>query len=202
MAGMSAVTLYGVTIRIERIQRRADGAVVHFSANDIEGGVVTFARVHGLGSAGYLSGNGGAAGWDVLLPPGSTTLTIDDVTLMESGTATIDLDIPETGSLTINRLIGLGRYPLLLKTGTWVDDPGNGHVFQIDFHTESVGGRQLGSWKIDGVGSLVLEFPTTPRDGVIKLDPNQPHSPPPGQATMTFSQPTATVGGPWVLPVR
>ena len=191
----------GITIRIERIESTPDGVLVHLTATDLEGGVVSTVSARGLPEDALRSSTPGS-GWDLRLPRSARTLTIDSIAVTRSESTTIDLDIPATGSIDINRVVTLGLRPLLLKSGSWVDDPANGRVFRIDFHSDVVAGRRLSTWNLDGVGSSVIETTTTAGDGVIELFPDQPHGPPPGPATVRFSQPQLSVDGPWMLRIE
>ena len=198
----NAVTLNGVTVRVDHLDRTPAGQVIHVSATDIGGASAASIGVRGLTGADYLASAGGSNGWDLRLPPSMKALIIDEITFREGGAATVELDIPSSGSISINRVLVIGRYPIWLTTGTWVDDGPNGHVFRIGFHTAPVAGRRLGGWIVDGVGSSIIEGPNAiTGDGWLELMPNPDHSAPPGHATMSFTDPIVEVDGPWVLPL-
>jgi hypothetical protein len=198
----TAFALNGITIRQDRIERTQAGTVVHVSATDIGGASVAVIRARGLADADYLFEAGGTRGWDLRLPPSMKTLIIDEVTVREGGAATVELDIPPSGSISINRVLAIGRYPVSLTTGTCVDDGPNGHVFRIGFHTAPVAGRLLGSWAVDGVGSSILEGPAVRTgDGWFEFAADAGHTAPPGHVGLSFTDPMVDIAGPWVLPL-
>jgi len=198
--GSRADTLNGVTVRFDRLGPAPGGQVIHVSATDLSGATVSVIHAVGLGDADYLSEAGGTKGWDLRLPSSMRTLTIDYVTVGEAGDAAVDLDIPPSGSISINRLLAIGRYPVSLTTGTWVDDGPNGHVFRIGFQSVPVGGRFLSSWAVDGVGSSIQEGPNVRTgDGWLEFRADAGHSAPPGYVTLSFKDPIVEIDGPRVL---
>jgi hypothetical protein len=198
-AGPAAVAANGVTVQLDRTDRTPGGTVVHVSVKDTAGALIRAIHVVGLSDRDYLSSGGGEKGWDLRIPPSTTTLTIDFLTVTEAGNAAVDVDIPPKGSLTINRALAIGRFPLSLTTGRWVDDA-NRHVFRIGFHSAPVAGRLLSSWNLEGVGSPVIEGPDMRTgDGWMEFAADAGHSAPPGHVTLSFSDPVIEVDGPWVL---
>jgi hypothetical protein len=198
-AGPATITANGITVQLDRIKRTQDGTVVRVSARDIGGASIRAIHVVGLSDRDYLSSAGGDKGWELRIPPSMRTLTIDFLTVTEAGNAAVEVDIPPKGSLTINRALAIGRFPLLLTNGKWVDDA-NRHVFRIAFHSAQVSGRLLSSWNLDGVGSPVIEGPDLRTgDGWMEFAADAGHSAPPGHVTLSFSDPVVEVDGPWVL---
>ena len=198
--GSRVVTLNGVTVRFDRLGSAPGGQVIHVSATDDSGALVSVIHAVGLGDADYLSEAGDTKGWDLQRPSSMSTLTIDYVLVREAGNAAVDLDIPPNGSISINGLLAIGRYPVSLTTGTWVDDGPNGHVFRVGFHSVPVGGRFLSSWTVDGVGSSVQEGPDVRTgDGWLEFRADAGHSAPPGHVTLSFTDPIVEIDGPWVL---
>ena len=198
---VTAFASNGITIRLDGIQRSLSGTVVHISASgDIGGGSFDVIQARGLVDTDYLSSTGGSHGWDLRLPPSMKTLIIDAVIVMERGAATAEVDIPPSGSISINRPVALGGFPLRLTTGMWVDDGVNGHVFRIGYQTAQVAGRHLYSWSIDGVGSPIMEGPNaTTGNGWLEFAADAGHPAPPGHVQLSFTDPLVEIDGPWML---
>ena len=200
--GTSAVTLHGITVRLDHVQHAADGVVAHVSASGNRA-----IRVQSIFLAPPLSGDnfvswaGGSDGWDLRLPSSTRTLRIDEVDALEAGDAAVGIDIPATGSVTLNLEVALGRYSVVLEKGAWVDDGPNGHVFRIDYHVgPTIDGGRLGSWRIDG--NIGQESDRASGRGSLKLMTPPGQSPPVGHVTMLFTDPVIVIEGPWVMAVN
>jgi hypothetical protein len=202
--GTSAVTIHGITVRLDHLQHTADGLVAHVSASGSRA-----VRVDGIwieppfNEANIVSWFGGNRGWDLRLPSSTRTLRIVQVRVFEAGNGSADIDIPAAGSVTLNVPVRLGRYTVVLEKGEWMDDGPNGRVFRIDYHLgPAIDGGRLERWRIEGIGSYSQVFDQEAGRGSLKLAAPPGQSPPVGHITMNFTDPVIGIEGPWVLAVN
>jgi hypothetical protein len=200
--GTSAVTLHGITVRLDHVQSTADGLVAHVSASGSRAiRVDSIFPAPPLSEASFVSWAGGSDGWDLRLPSATRTLQIDEVDSQEAGNAAVGIDIPRAGSIALNIDVTLGRYTVRLEKGAWVDDGPNGSVFRIDYHVgPAIDGGRLGRWRIEGNWGQESEQATG--RGSLKLMTPPGQSPPVGHVTMNFTDPVIAIDGPWVLTVN
>jgi hypothetical protein len=191
----NTVTLHGVSIRLNQLERLPDRVVAHVSGWG--------ARLTSLGSLTLapdlqvLSGSGSGGTFDFEFPPGTQTIRIDQVEGIEPGTATVYLAIPPDGSFAINKTVRIGEYEAVLERGRWVNDS-NGHSLYISFRApKAVDGGHLIGWDLEGIGSYGVSWDAAGQVGQLMVT-----DAPTGHVRLRFKDPRVVIDGPWELPLK
>lgn len=194
----AGVTVHGITLHVDQIDRTASSLIVHLSGYGSRAtGVDYLDLAPPLGSDNYLSGSGQPGEWDLTLPATATTLSVLRVHDTEAGTATVQFSIPSSGSMPLNVPVALGRYQFVLEREAWIRDV-NGSRLRIYFRAgPAVDAGRVESWELDGVNSYGFAWVDTEgADGYLELE-----NPKAGNITLHLKNPHVLVEGPWSVPL-
>jgi hypothetical protein len=191
------VTLHGVSLRVDGVDRSATGLVAHVS-----GLGARLSRLQSvdaeppLAPDAIMPSSGLSGEFDLSLPAGATSLRIARIEVVEAGATTVPVNVPSDGSFVLNLKVRLGEYDLILERGRWVDD-GNGRTLYIDFRPANVvDGGEIEGFDLDGVGSWGVSWLYANRSGALMIA-----NPPTGHVRLRLENPRAVIEGPWDLPL-